>query len=35
MNIYIVVKYYFTSGYKSTHFATTSKDDAFEFFNKQ
>lgn len=35
MDIYIVVKYYFTSGYKSTQLATASKDDAFEFFNKQ
>ena len=35
MNIYIVIKYYFTSGYKSTHFATASKDDAFKFFDKQ
>ena len=35
MDIYIVVKYYFTSSYKSIQFATASKDNAFEFFNKQ
>lgn len=35
MDIYIVVKYYFTSGYKSTQFATASKEEAFEFFDKQ
>ena len=34
MDIYIIVKYYFTSGFKSTQFATASKDDAFEFFNQ-
>lgn len=35
MDIYIVVNYYFTSSYKSIQFATTSKDDALEFFDKQ
>lgn len=35
MDIYIIVKYYFTSSYKSIQFATTSKEDAFEFFDKQ
>ena len=35
MDIYIVVKYYFTSWYKSTQLVTASKDEAFEFFDKQ
>lgn len=35
MDIYIIVKYYFTSSYKSIQFATASKDEAFEFFDKQ
>ena len=34
MDIYIVAKYYL-NGDKSTHLATISKDDAFEFFDKQ
>lgn len=35
MDIYIIVKYYFTSSYKSIQFATANKEDAFEFFDKQ